>query len=360
MNLQPHTNTEHRCLLHRANSASSNCCFTVRRMETGLYVNVPADERRNRKEKRGSTVYRWVGVSFGLLCIVQCALNVSYRLHAAGCDSVTTHNFTLKLADDIRVLILERDQLVHERDQLVQERDRLVQEKDRLVQEKDRLVQERDRLVQEKHQLVQERDQLVQEMDQLVQERDQLVQERDQLVRVRDQLEKEKRELRANTRRLNDDMKTLEEKVIKLERKLVIAQQNGPRCPSGWDTHMSSCYQLSSSMNTWDCAESDCARKDSNLVILNDEAEEEAVRRFTGPVKIWMGVSGTYGYASSWTWTLVDGSSLSYANWNDHNQDFLSCSHSCAYVDQSWHWKTWFVGACQDQHYWMCEKKLLK
>ncbi|KAF3839162.1 hypothetical protein F7725_017879 [Dissostichus mawsoni] len=160
-------------------------------------------------------------------------------------------------AGDIEALILEKDQLVQENVQLVQEKDLLVQDKKQLVQEKDQLIQEKDQLVQDKKQLVQEKDQLVQEKKQLVQEK----------------------------------------------------EQNIPCCPSGWQSHKSTCYQLSSSENTWQHAKEDCESKGSHLVVLNDGAEEKVVRGFGGDAKLWMGLSGIVNkQTNTWEMTTVDSS----------------------------------------------------
>ncbi|XP_008291752.1 natural killer cells antigen CD94-like isoform X2 [Stegastes partitus] len=69
-------------------------------MEMGQYVNLSADSERNLSEGRDncqsetgwSKVYKLVGVSFGLLCIIQSVLNVSLRLY-------TTDISTLPLGD---------------------------------------------------------------------------------------------------------------------------------------------------------------------------------------------------------------------------------------------------------------------
>ncbi|XP_074509059.1 uncharacterized protein LOC141778596 [Sebastes fasciatus] len=291
-------------------------------MDMELYVNSPVDEGRNSLEKRenchpgGSKIYRLVGVSFGLLCILQAALNVSFRLRAVGCsNNVTIGNSTMMSAGDMGVLILERDQLVRERDQLVRERDQLVQERDQLVQEKP-------------------------------------------------QLAKEKKKLQASNSRLIEDKKTLNKTVIEQQNQIkeLEMQQNASRCPQRWWTFMSTCYQLSSMQNIWENAKQDCASKGSHLVILNDKLEERIVLSLGGTVRMWMGLHGVRERSTySLKWTLVDGSTLFYTNWNRWYSDIEEYS-GCAYVKQnvrdSSSSETWFVGTCQEQHYWMCEKEL--
>ncbi|XP_039973748.1 snaclec crotocetin-like isoform X4 [Xiphias gladius] len=138
------------------------------------------------------------------------------------------------------------------------------------------------------------------------------------------------------------------------------AEENNPRCPLGWWTYNSSCYQLSSTTNTWEYARKDCVRKGAHLVILNNKMEERVVRILGGAVKMWMGLSGQKNpVLSGWTWTWVDGSLPSFTNWNDVEPDCLNTwAWSCAYIDESRsHLKNWFLHTCQEHHYWMCEKE---
>ncbi|TWW79784.1 Methyltransferase-like protein 6 [Takifugu flavidus] len=49
-------------------------------MELG-YVNSAVDESREKREKSGPKDFWMVGISFGLLCVLQAVLNISLRLH---------------------------------------------------------------------------------------------------------------------------------------------------------------------------------------------------------------------------------------------------------------------------------------
>ncbi|XP_023127496.2 C-type lectin domain family 6 member A-like [Amphiprion ocellaris] len=94
-------------------------------METEQYVNVSADSGRNPSEGRENTqsetgrskVYKLVGVSFGLLCIIQSALNVALRLETTALsnnsDDIFSSNVTLISSADISTLPLENDRLVN-------------------------------------------------------------------------------------------------------------------------------------------------------------------------------------------------------------------------------------------------------
>ncbi|KAK5861704.1 hypothetical protein PBY51_017160 [Eleginops maclovinus] len=372
-----------------------------------MYVNSPANRRTNGEQQRGpphaggSKTYVLVAVSFVLLCIVQSALNISYWLRAAEwsaqCNNATTSNFTNMSAGDIEALLLEKDRLVQEKDQLLLQRDQLSKEKMELIREKERVIRERDNLAKEKHQLLLEKDRLVQEKDQLLLERDQLskenmelirekervirerdnlakekhqlllekdrlVQEKDQLLLQRDQLSKEKMQLAREKERVITNLvkknTMLGQKVTELQNQIKISEQAPPCCPQGWQ-QQSTCYQLSSSKNTWEYARQDCASKGSHLVILNDEAEEKVVRGFGGDGTIWMGLSGRRnGYTNNWEMTLVDSSPLRYTNWEDNIPE-VARNYYCATVYcGSRCCNTWSLGSCRERHYWMCEMQL--
>ncbi|XP_051813075.1 asialoglycoprotein receptor 1-like [Acanthochromis polyacanthus] len=89
------------------------------------YVNISADSGRNPSEGREncqsktgkSKVYKLVGVSFGLLCIIQSALNVALRLKTTAFSNNSNHifssNVTLISSSDINALLLKNDQLAN-------------------------------------------------------------------------------------------------------------------------------------------------------------------------------------------------------------------------------------------------------
>lgn len=89
------------------------------------YVNISDDSERNPSEERESCqsetgrskVYKLVGVSIGLLCIIQSALNVTLRLKTTAFsnnfDHIFSDNFTPISSPDISNLPLEIDQLAN-------------------------------------------------------------------------------------------------------------------------------------------------------------------------------------------------------------------------------------------------------
>ncbi|KAG7231542.1 hypothetical protein INR49_011574, partial [Caranx melampygus] len=141
-------------------------------MEGGHYVNSPPVHRTNGEDSQSgaSKMVRLVGVSFGLLCILQSALNVTFRLQAVGVGN--------KSAGDI--LLSERDQLNQHVDQLNQQNQQLLQDNNQLNQQNQQLLQDKNQLNQQNQQLLQDKNQLNQQNQQLLQDKNQLNQDKNQ------------------------------------------------------------------------------------------------------------------------------------------------------------------------------------
>ncbi|XP_028281779.1 oxidized low-density lipoprotein receptor 1-like isoform X2 [Parambassis ranga] len=380
-------------------------------MENVHYVNTGDNGRGETKKENvpsgGSKIFMLVGVSFGLLCIIQAALNVSLRLQA-GISNKIPSNVTMMSSDDISNLIMERDELIQETNQLnqdknlllqmnsqlneiqqqlnrekatlvqekeqlkrekatlVQEKEQLKREKATLVQEKEQLKREKETLVQEKEQLNREKATLVQEKEQLKREKSTLVQEKEQLNREKEMLVQEKNQLHQDKDQLEKDKKELQG--INTNQQLQIqelrAQNTAPNaqgCPQGWVRFQLSCYQVSSHENTWYFAKQDCESKGAHLVIINGQQEESNIRTigsfdFSG-VTMWLGVSSHYDPDTySWIWKWVDGSWF-------NNPEIFQISHLpgsfawCIYLHTPVH-NGLIPDNCQALHYWVCEKEL--
>ncbi|XP_055365517.1 CD209 antigen-like protein D [Betta splendens] len=72
-----------------------------------------------------------------------------------------------------------------------------------------------------------------------------------------------------------------------------------------WIYFRSSFYYISSTRKPWNESRRDCRQKDADLVIINNDEEQEFVRRWK--TRMWIGLSDT---EKEGTWTWVDGSPL--------------------------------------------------
>ncbi|KAK2845094.1 hypothetical protein Q5P01_011753 [Channa striata] len=307
------------------------------------YVNSPT-VRRNSGERTEigradmTKIYVVVGIGFGLLCIIQFAVNMSLRLQAV--ENRPNTNSTCNCTFITRL----RDQLLQDNDKLNREKNQLLQEKYELNQEKNKLLQDNDKLNREKNQLLQEKYELNREKNQLATEKT--------------ELQDTNRKLIEEKTSLNKNIADQRQQIDELQQTLAL-KPDVRSCPPGWITYMSSCYLLSSRRNTWDKANQDCVQRGAHLVILNDQMEEQVVRTFVRGKAVWTGLrseTGTWLRTCKW----VDGSPLTNEICAQLNRK--SCykePESCVYFDEcQLCLKTCVQSSCQVYKYWMCEMEL--
>nr|XP_046254675.1 oxidized low-density lipoprotein receptor 1-like isoform X3 [Scatophagus argus] len=273
-----------------------------------------------------------------------------------------------KLKQEKDQLIQEKNNLNLEKDQLIQEKNKLNQDKNNLKKEKNQLIEENNNLNLEKNQLIQEKNKLNRDKNNLNQEKNQLIQEKNKLNQDKNNLKQEKDQLIQEKNKLNQVNNNLKQEKDQLlqdnhqlqQEKDQLLQSQGPNsksCPQGWFPYRCTCYQVSSSKNSWDYANRDCKRKGAHLVTFSNKEEETFLRNVGGAFNVWMGLRGDR-LSYQWTWTLVDGGTLHYTNWNPHpdrsNNRYVPsvCVYFTTDLSIS---KTWFWSTCEVWRYWMCE-----
>ncbi|XP_076027252.1 uncharacterized protein LOC143016685 [Genypterus blacodes] len=227
------------------------------------YGNIPQSSSRSPAGARGVTpavpgrkLLRVVAVSFGLLCVLQAALNICLRftLSHQREENQQIHNSTMLQLQEIK-----SHDLMRERDQLQTSNNNLTRERDQLQTSYDDVTRERDQLQTRMNNLMRERDQLQTRMNNLMRERD------------------------------------LFQKCCLL------------RCPLGWHKFQSSCYYFSISKKNWKESRQECLLRGANLVIINSSGEQEFLKDFDG--HFWIGLSDLDN-EGQWRW--VDGTGLTH------------------------------------------------
>ncbi|XP_075769532.1 killer cell lectin-like receptor subfamily B member 1B allele A [Pelodiscus sinensis] len=118
-------------------------------------------------------------------------------------------------------------------------------------------------------------------------------------------------------------------------------------CPSDWRLRGDKCYWVSTENKTWNKSRSDCAARGSQLLVIRDREELEALQDLTqGPSQLWMGLSHT-SLDKAWTW--LDGSQL--------DQTRLSVSgpaegNSCGMMKGN----QIHSQGCRSAHQWICQQ----
>ncbi|XP_041845122.1 uncharacterized protein LOC121642441 [Melanotaenia boesemani] len=196
-------------------------------METRDYANLPVDGvSRERKPQRykcssgGFNIFMLVGVSFGLLCVIQTALNIFLYKEVVWIpnkSNVSTCNVTSHTTDGISALMLERDQLIQEKEHHLKEIEHLNFDKNQLKQDKDKFFQEISRLIRGKSLLEKDKQNLVQEKKRLIQEKLWLNRENDEVIQEKDKLLQENNQLYMKNTVLETTNNNLNEKIRQLQ-----------------------------------------------------------------------------------------------------------------------------------------------
>ncbi|XP_067404930.1 killer cell lectin-like receptor subfamily B member 1B allele C [Emydura macquarii macquarii] len=119
-------------------------------------------------------------------------------------------------------------------------------------------------------------------------------------------------------------------------------------CPRLWLPHRDKCYWLSKEAKFWTRAQEDCARRRSQLLVIQDSEEMEFIQNITkNQNHMWIGLNIT-SRGRNWTW--VDGSPL--------NQTLFMVSgpvekNSCASLQKN----QIHSEICNTDYKWICQKK---
>ncbi|XP_034073335.1 C-type lectin domain family 12 member B-like [Gymnodraco acuticeps] len=123
-------------------------------------------------------------------------------------------------------------------------------------------------------------------------------------------------------------------------------------CQHGWKLTQPSCYVYndapSSGLKTWEEARGDCSGKNSDLAVVRDSEEKEAI--ITNRLRnkgFWIGLRVEDG---KWKW--VDGSNLIDSYWIDHPAD----GHCALFYTGR---NGWSSVSCEEKKQWICQKKAL-
>uniref|UniRef100_A0A4W5QA96 C-type lectin domain-containing protein n=1 Tax=Hucho hucho TaxID=62062 RepID=A0A4W5QA96_9TELE len=179
---------------------------------------------------------------------------------------------------------------------------------------------ERDQLQTSYNNLIKERDQLQTSYNNLTEERDQLQTSYNNMTKERDQLQ---------TR-------------VRLHEK---------PCLAGWWKFGTSCYYVSSTMNTAGAGQKECRTMGGELVIINSREEQIFIYEFKK--NVWI---GTYKKDGIWQW--VGNTPFTTTYWMEGEPNNLN-DVSCVEISQTATdpLKSWKDGPCVEQH-WVCEKPI--
>ncbi|XP_072925303.1 uncharacterized protein [Hemitrygon akajei] len=155
------------------------------------------------------------------------------------------------------------------------------------------------------------------------------------------------RKSNVNFRKTNSSIFELRDDIFQLNSDLW-------RCPTEWIWFRESCYQFSSSAQSWTEAQRHCASVDAHLVVINNAEEQDFLRR-TLQNRCWIGLSDA---ESEGDWMWVDGTdySSSLTNWDEGEPNNEGDTEDCVEIFVNGEWNDL---PCYIFRYWICEKSAL-
>ncbi|KAI9525336.1 hypothetical protein NQZ68_005881 [Dissostichus eleginoides] len=324
----------------------------------------------------GMKMNRLLVVSFGLLCILQAALNISLRL-----TLFSQPNSLTEERDEMKRINLDLEagcnNLTEERDDLNRTLENYVSQQNSLTEERDEMKRSNLDLQAGYNNLTEERDDLKRTLENYVSQQNSLTEERDEMKRInldleagcnslteeRDELKRTVKdyvseqnsltEERDNLKRINLDMvatnKNLSEERDDLKKTALVHYLQ-----QGWVYFSGSFYRISSTMKTWQDSRKDCQQRGADLMIINSQEEQD----FTGQYKhvTWIGLTDR-DTEGEWKW--VDGTQLTTRFWHSGEPNsHQKINEDCVNINHFDNQNSWNDAPCENEYLWICEKKM--
>ncbi|KAJ7381613.1 hypothetical protein OS493_040151 [Desmophyllum pertusum] len=128
-------------------------------------------------------------------------------------------------------------------------------------------------------------------------------------------------------------------------------------CPNNWLHMQGSCYKFISQAVNWNAAKSACETLGSKLVVINSQAELQALAsKITGGQTTWIGFYRDPKDKSRWLW--VDGSRSTYTHWRSKEPN--NVREECAEMYSKRYGWEWNDGSCSNSRPYFCEILLVR
>ncbi|XP_042565676.1 C-type lectin domain family 4 member E-like [Clupea harengus] len=180
-------------------------------------------------------------------------------------------------------------------------------------------------------------------------ERDQQERNMDQLQLTNNNLTQERDHFQARNTNL-----TAEKNDVMAKINILTAEKEMLQKASGWRCSNSSCYYISTSLNTWNDSKQHCMDLGGHLVIIDSEEEQKFISGFKK--RVWIGAMETEG-----TWKWVDGKVLGNAEyWGEGEpNDYQGREEDCAEIFfLRVPLRNWNDVICNFNNTYICEKAM--
>ncbi|XP_031175433.1 CD209 antigen-like protein E [Sander lucioperca] len=169
------------------------------------------------------------------------------------------------------------------------------------------------------------------------------------LTAVNQELETERNNLRGPIHNISRAQWSIDEYCPKVNN---VLERQCRAYQKGWELFQSSCYLINdpSDQKTWEEAREDCRGRSSDLVVVQDEEDEDALRHYSWYGEYWIGLRAEGG---RWKW--IDGSDLTegVSGWRQKSPP--PTDGQCVVSDEF----KWRSESCAERNGWICKKKTL-
>ncbi|XP_061470470.1 hepatic lectin-like isoform X2 [Rhineura floridana] len=119
-----------------------------------------------------------------------------------------------------------------------------------------------------------------------------------------------------------------------------------------WEYFDGECYHFSVQRATWHTAKSHCEERNSSLVVVNDEAEQNFLESQARTENFWIGLTDADN-EGEWRW--IDGTNYrnGYKKWKKGEPNNHDHKEDCAHLSGEWN-----DLACNASMFYVCEKPL--
>ncbi|XP_072255828.1 CD209 antigen-like protein C [Pyxicephalus adspersus] len=128
--------------------------------------------------------------------------------------------------------------------------------------------------------------------------------------------------------------------------------QNTSSCESGWLEFEGHCYFFSTFQLKWEKAEMLCLNRESHLVIVNNQKEQDFLDKHGSGKHYWIGLTDR---EKENTFHWVDGTALSYHSWRKGEPNDTANKEDCVHLIAEGKWND---NSCDLPIFAICEKRL--
>ncbi|XP_071001019.1 CD209 antigen-like [Oncorhynchus clarkii lewisi] len=331
-------------------------------MDGQLYANLRAFKPSPRDGVVASVHVQWwkrpsgvAAVCLGLLCVLLLAGIIGLAVYYG----VSSHRNSTErdlLQASYSLLTNERDQLQTSYNNMTEEKyhlqtsyNSISEERDQLQTSYSLLTNKRDQLQTSYNKMTEEKDQLQTSYNSMTEERDQLQTSYSLLTNKRDQLQTSYNKMTEEKDQLQTSYNNLTEERDQLQTRVKLSEEP---CLAEWWKFGTSCYYVSSTMNTAGAGQRECRTMGGELVVINSREEQIFINGFKK--NVWIGI-----YKKDEIWQWVDRTPFTTTYWMEGEPNNLNDKAACVEISQTATdpLKSWRDGPCVPKH-WVCEKPI--